>query len=144
MFVKYMGSLDLMPSYTQHSNIILWGKTAEDIVFIRKNGANTSKACFILLVESWQSNNCFMYIQVWCHWALSNPPAMFEVDQTSGSRTGRVCLDLLFGLLSFCFGQIDTGERRTSLTLQGLGAKLGGCGTFQVRWLLSTSSWSYS
>lgn len=33
--------------------------------------------------------------------------------------------------------QIDIGERRTSLSLQGLGAKLGGRGTFQVICLLS-------
>lgn len=33
--------------------------------------------------------------------------------------------------------QIDIGERRASLSLQGLGAKLSGCGTFQVSWFLS-------
>lgn len=33
--------------------------------------------------------------------------------------------------------QVDIRERRTALSLQGLGAKLGGCGTFQVSCLLS-------
>lgn len=48
-----------------------------------------------------------------------------------------VSANSLGGVIMFIFlcvfcTQIDTGERRTSLSLQGLGAKPGGCGAFQV------------
>lgn len=47
------------------------------------------------------------------------------------------CLDgRVIMYISLFHIQVDIGERRTSFSLQGLGAKLGGCGTFQVSRLL--------
>lgn len=72
--------------------------------------------------------------------SASNKKTLIYLKHTCGLG-GRVILYIcLFHI------QIDIGERRSSLPLQGLGAKLGGCGTFQVSRLSSPtlSSSSYS